>query len=157
MGRIRSWRGLVAAAALVSIGLAAGAARAELAKWDQARVTKYAEELETATAELRRALEGVGIQNFAQQNAYYQVRDTVKTFHSTSVGLAESLKSGEGYDATLPRYRRLKTLRRDAEEEGRSADIPEAVFEKVFAAGSALLKLRPYYEEEPPAEAPKAP
>jgi hypothetical protein len=143
------FRGIVAAAAAAFL-LAAGAASAELAKWDQPRVTKYAQELATATNELKQALDAVGIQNFAQQNAMYQVKDTVKVLDNTAGGLAEALKSGKGYEETLPRYKRLKSLQRDAQVEGRSADIPESVFEKVFAAGSALIKLAPYYEDQPP-------
>ena len=143
------FRGIVTAAAAAFL-LTAGAASAELAQWDQERVAKYAAELSVATNDLKQALEAVGIQNFAQQNAMYQVKDTVKILDSTAGGLAEALKNGKGREETMPRYRRLKSLQRDAQEEGRSADIPESVFEKVFAAGSALIKLAPYYEEEPP-------
>ena len=48
----------------------------------------------------------------------YQVRDTVKILHSTATGLAEALKSGKGYEETLPRYKRLKSLQRDAAGRG---------------------------------------
>jgi hypothetical protein len=143
------FRGIVAAAAAALL-LTAGAASAELAKWDQERVAKYAEELSVATNDLKQALEDVGIQNFAQQNAMYQVQDTVKILNNTAAGLAEALKSGKGREETLPRFKRLKSLQRDAQEEGRSADIPESVFEKVFAVGGALIKLDPYYLEPPP-------
>jgi hypothetical protein len=143
----------VSAAAFVSVVAAAGA-RAELATWDQARVTKYAEELAVATDELSQALESVGIQNVTQANARYQVRDTVQMLNTASTGLAEALKNGKGRDETLPRYKRVETLRRDAEEESRRADIPENVFEKVFSVGGALIKLRPYYVDEPAQEAP---
>jgi hypothetical protein len=143
----------VSAAAFVSVVAAAGA-RAELATWDQARVTKYAEELAVATDELSQALESVGIQNVTQANARYQVRDTVQMLNTASTGLAEALKNGKGRDETLPRYKRVETLRRDAEEESRRADIPENVFEKVFSVGGALIKLRPYYVDEPSKEAP---
>jgi hypothetical protein len=150
------FKAIVAAActaAFVSV-IGAGGARAELATWDQARVAKYAEELTTATGELRVALESVGIQNITQANARYQVRDTVQMLHNASTGLAEALKNGKGRDETMPRYKRVESLRRDAEEESRRADIPENVFEKVFSVGSALLKLRPYYVDEPAKEAP---
>jgi len=143
------FRGIVTAAAAAFL-LTAGAASAELAQWNQERVAKYGEELAVATQALKEALDDVGIQNFAQQNAMYQVKDTVEILHRTAGGLAEALKSGKGREETMPRYRRLKSLQRDAQEEGRSADIPESVFEKVFAAGSALIKLAPYYEEDQP-------
>ena len=146
------FRGIVAAAAAVSL-LAAGAASAELASWDQERVAKYAAELKDATKALRQAIDGVGIQNAAQQNALYQVENTVEMLDTAANGLDHALKSGEGREKTLPRYKRLKSLQRDAELEGRSADIPEAVFQKVFSVGSALIKLAPYYEEDEPREA----
>ena len=151
------FRGILAAVATAALSITAGAASAELATWEQERVAKYAGELVVATGELRQALDSVGIQNFAQQNAMYQVKDTVKILDTAATGLAEALKSGKGRDETMPRYRRVDSLRRDAEEEGRSADIPDAVFEKVFSVGAALLKLRPYYVDEPPREEPKTP
>jgi hypothetical protein len=152
------FRGIVAAAA-AALWLAAGAANAELAKWDQQRVTKYAAELEQATKELRRALENLPIQQFAtQQRAFYQVRDTIRLLDRASGGLAEALKSGEGMEETHPRFKRIMLLRDDAVEQGRRADIPNDVMDKVTPAGTALLKLRPYYEEEPaPGAEPKAP
>jgi len=147
-------RGTVVAAA-AAFAITAGIASAELATWDQKRVAKYGAELTVATADLRKAFDAVGIQNFAQQNALYQVKDTVKMLDTAASGLAEALANGKGHDETLPRYKRVEALRRDAEREGRSADIPDAVFEKVFSVGSALLKLRPYYVEEPmPEEKP---
>ena len=146
------FREIVAAAAAATFVITAGAASAELATWQQDRVAKYAAELTVATADLRKSLDAVGIQNFAQQNAIYQVKDTVKMLDTTSAGLAEALKKGKGRDETLPRYKRVESLRRDAEEEGRSADIPDAVFEKVFSVGDALIKLRPYYMEKPTPE-----
>ena len=140
---------VVAAVALV---ISAGAASAELATWDQKRVAKYGSELAAATADLRKTLDAVGIQNLAQQNSLFQVKDTVKMLDTAASGLAESLANGKGREETLPRFKRLQSLRRDAELEGRSADIPDDVFEKVFSVGSALIKMRPYYLEEPMAE-----
>jgi hypothetical protein len=152
------FRGILAAAGVAAFSLAAGAASAELARWDQERVAKYAAELKLATADLKRAVDGVGILNVAQQNALYQVRDTVEMLDTAANGLDHALRNGKGREETMPRYKRVETLRRDAEEEGRSADIPEAVFEKVFPVGAALLKLRPYYVAEPPqGEPPAAP
>ena len=147
-------RGIFAAAGAAFL-LAAGAASAELATWDQERVAKYAAELVTAADDLEQSLKKIGIQNFAQQNAMYQVQDTVDLLHTTSRGLSKALAAGKGRDETMPRFKRLQQLRRDAENEGRRADIPEAVFEKVFAVGSAMIKLRPYYEEQPMPEEAK--
>ena len=145
------FRGRLVAAAAAFV-FTAGTASAELATWDQKRVAKYGQELTVATGELRKAFDAIGIQNAAQQNAMYQVKDTVKMLDTAAGGLAEALQAGKGREETMPRYKRVESLRRDAELEGRSADIPDAVFEKVFDVGSALIKLRPYYVEEPAAE-----
>jgi hypothetical protein len=149
------FRGIVAAAA-AAFAITAGTASAELATWDQARVSKYAAELTVATDDLRKSFDAIGMQNVAQQNARYQVKDTIKMLAVASGGLAEALANGKGRDETMPRYKRLESLRRDAELEGRSADIPDAVFEKVFDVGNALIKLRPYYVDEPPPEEKQA-
>jgi hypothetical protein len=150
-------RDVFAAAVAAAFFVTAGAASAELAEWNQERVSKYAAELKLATADLKRALDGVGIQNVAQQNAMYQVEDTVEMLDTAANGLDHALKAGKGRDETLPRFKRVETLRRDAEQQGRRADIPDAVFEKVFSVGSALMKLRPYYVDEPAKEEPTAP
>ena len=140
-------RGFVVAALAVALG-AAATAHAELATWDQDRVTKYAEELVTAAKELEVELKKIGIQNLANANAMYQVQDTVKMLHTASRGLSRSLENGKARDETMPRFKRVDLLRRDAEIEARRADIPEQVFEKVFDVGGALQRLRPYYIEE---------
>lgn len=138
----------IVAAAAATFAITAGAASAELATWDQKRVAQYAGELTIATADLRKSFDALGMQNVSQQNAMYQVKDTIKMLDTASGGLAEALANGKGRDETLPRYKRVESLRRDAELEGRSADIPDAVFEKVFDVGNALIKLRPYYVDE---------
>jgi hypothetical protein len=148
------FRGFLAAAGAAAWFVTAGAASAELARWDQARVAKYAAELKLATAALKQSIDDIGILNAAQMNALYQVKDTVELLDGAANGLDHALRDGKGRDETLPRFKRVDSLRRDAEEEGRSADIPEAVFEKIFPVGAALMKLRPYYLEEPQ-EAPK--
>jgi hypothetical protein len=137
-------RGFVAAALAVALS-AAVAAHAQLAKWDQDRVTKYAENLVTACAGLEDSLNQIGIQNLANANAAYQLKETVQMLQTAARGLSGSLQAGKTRDETLPRFKRIDTLRRDAEVQGRRADIPEQVFEKVFEVGSALIVLRPYY------------
>ena len=149
-------RGIFAAAGVAAFVTMASAASAELAEWKQDRVTKYAKELAAATADLKQALDDIGIQNFAQQNALYKVKDTVDMLDTAANGLEHALESGKGREETMPRYKRIDVLRRDAEQEGQRADIPESVFERVFSVGSALLKLRPYYEDAPVNAGPEA-
>jgi hypothetical protein len=141
-------RGFVAAALAVALASTAAPASAELATWNQDRVTKYAGELTTAADDLELSMKKIGIQNIANANAVYKVQDTVDLLHTAARGLHGALKAGKGREETMPRFKRVETLRRDAELEGRRADIPEQVFEKVFSVGSALQRLRPYYIDE---------
>jgi hypothetical protein len=140
------WRGILAAAA--GLTFASGAAGADLAKWDQKRVTDYAVELNDATRALKQAVDDLAIQDVTRANALYKIQQTVQNLDTAADGFAAALKQGKGREETLPRFKRVETLRRDAEVEGRSADIPEQVFAKVFDVGGALLKLRPYYFAE---------
>jgi hypothetical protein len=140
-------RGIVVATAAAFL-TASGAVAAELATWDQKRVTEYAGELATASTALKLAIEDVPEPNISQANARYKVEDTVKNLENAAMSLSAALRDGKGREETLPRFKRVETLRRDAEIEARSSDIPEQVFEKVFDVGSALLKLRPYYFAE---------
>lgn len=145
----RSRLGLVLIGALL-LPLAAGA---ELAKWDQERVTGYAKELSEACQELSVAVrqeEGATV-NPSQQQTMYRVQETTKALCTTARQLEAHLEQGEGRDETTSIYMKLPTLRRDAEEEGRRAMITEPTMDKVFAVGGPLMRLRPYYEEEPKA------
>ena len=72
------FRGVLAAAGAAAWLITAGAASAELARWDQERVAKYAAELKLATADLKKAIDGIGILNAAQANSLYQAKDTVE-------------------------------------------------------------------------------
>lgn len=137
---------------VLAVGLIPLVAAAELAKWDQARVTKYATELSTSCDELSEAVrkERAGV-NISQQNAQHQAQEAVKVLCKTSRQLMVNLEAGQGRDETMGIYMKLPTQRRDAEEAGRRALITESAMDKIFAVGGPLMRLRPYYEEEPPA------
>jgi hypothetical protein len=128
-------------------------ASAELPKWDQARVTSIANELAEAVS--KAALEvdkqkGSRV-DVGQERAYYEFREDMRLAKNTSRHLAKELEGGKGREATYPTFKRLKTLRNDAAENARRADMPEATIATITAAGELLLRLRPYYEEEPAA------
>ena len=125
---------------------AAGSAQAS---WDQARVTAYAVELATAANELREAmLQEPAIVSLAQQRAYYEAREDVRLIRNAAAHLAGRLKEGKGREETYATFRRIDTLRRDAEENGRKAEFSDTTMDKVFAVGAALIKIGPYYRKE---------
>ncbi len=154
MGLGRMGRSAAVAVITLLVGSVAGA---ELAKWNQERVTKYAEELKASTRDLVQALSTVHATGVIHKDMFYQARETVGLMDHAADGLAAALEAGEGLDATLPRFKRIQALRRDAEEQAKKAELPEAVLDKVFPVGTALFKLRPYYQDEPMPEEPKTP
>ena len=103
------------------------------------------------------ALSTIHATGVIHKDMFYQTRETVGLMDHSADGLAAALKSGEGLDATLPRYMRIQALRKDAEQQAKQAELPEAVLDKVFPVGTALFKLRPYYQDEPMPGEPKTP
>jgi len=157
MESIRRLRKITAVGATLALLLLPTAALAELAKWDQARVTQIAEEFAGAMKELRKELQAApAVTDPARQRALYVALDDVRIMTNTSTLLANKLKAGEGREETFAAWRRLDLLRRDFEENARKAVIEDAIMEKILTAGELLIRLTPYYasEEERSQEAP---
>jgi len=145
---------LPVAALAAWIGLASSPASAELAKWDQPRVNGIATELADAVAKAALEVDKQkgGRVDIGQERAYYEFREDMRLAKNSSRHLAKQLQGGKGREETYPTYRRLKTLRNDAAENARRADMPDSTVAAITAAGALLQRLRPYYEEEPPKE-----
>jgi hypothetical protein len=140
--------GAAFALALAAVPLAA---RAELAKWDQQRVTAIAVELAEAVSKASLEVDkqkGSRV-DVGKERAYYEFREDMRLAKNTSRHLSRELEGGQGREETYPTFRRLKTLRNDAAENARRADMPDSTVASITAAGELLLRLRPYYEEEP--------
>lgn len=124
--------------------------------WDQKAVTALATKLAGALKDLNVTVRKTPEATMGSPNrrAQYQVREEVKLLVSISQRLATQLREGEDKDATLPTYRRLQSVRRDAAESGRKAGIPAPTLEKVVSARAVLDELEPYYLDAPEAAAP---
>ena len=124
--------------------------------WDQKAVTGIATKLATSVKDLNLTVKKnpdaqVGS---PQRRAQYSARESVKLLVTISQRLASQLKADEDKDATLPTYKRLQLIRRDAEEDGRKGNIPAPTLEKVVAMQALMDQLAPYYEDAPAAAAP---
>jgi hypothetical protein len=149
MESVRRIRGITAVAAVLALLLLPTAALAELAAWDQERVTQIAEEFAAAMKELRKEMQAAPpIVDPSRQRALYVALDDIRIMTNSSTLLANRLKAGEGRDQTYAVWRRLDLLRRDFEENARKADIEDAVMDKVLTAGELLIRLTPYYRGE---------
>ena len=149
MESIRRLRGIPIVAATLALLLLPTASLAELAKWDQDRVTQIAEEFAVAMKDLRKEMQAAPpITDPARQRALYVALDDIRIMTNGSTLLANKLKAGESRDETFAQWRRLDMVRRDFEENARKADIEDAIMDKILTAGELLIRLTPYYRDE---------
>jgi 3-hydroxyisobutyrate dehydrogenase-like beta-hydroxyacid dehydrogenase len=152
MESIRRLRGITAVCATLVLLLLPAVTLAELAEWDQERVTQIAEEFAGSMKALRKEMQSAPpITDPARQRALYVALDDIRIMTNSATLLANKLKAGEGRQETFAQWRRLDMLRRDFEENARKADIEDAIMDKILTAGELLIRLTPYYksEEEP--------
>lgn len=136
---------------LLVVALAASvpaASFAELAKWDQQRVTTLAGELARACDALYETFRkepesriGVG-----RGRDYHRLRQVVRRIKNEARHLSSSLERGEGYDQTLPIYESLMEMVRTARDLSRRTFTSNFVLEKASSAGDALRRIAPYYD-----------
>jgi len=149
MESIQRLRRITAVGAALALLLLPALAFAELAKWDQARVTEIAEELAPAIKELRQELMATqkSVEAVARRSLYEALED-VRIMVGSATHLASELKAGKGYDETYPIWRRLDMLRRDFEQNARMSELDDTLMEKILNAGELLIRLTPYYSSD---------
>ncbi len=118
----------------------------EPVKWDQARVTQYAVDLNAAIDEAVVAVRKSPTQSATQQRkAWYDLKETLRLLENTTGHLQSELQKGASADETRASFDRVDTLRRDAEEVGRKSLIPAPVLDALVKAGAIHNQMRPYY------------
>ncbi|HTY19153.1 MAG TPA: hypothetical protein VMH82_15590 [Myxococcota bacterium] len=154
--RISRW----AAGAIVALTLcvAASSAEAQQKSWDQKAVTALAQKLAASLRDLRVTVRRnpQATKGSPQRQAQFRARDSLRLLVVTSQRLATQLKGGADMDETLPTFRRLQSLRRDAETDGRRADIPAPTLERITSVQALIDQLAAYYQEAPAAPASEA-
>ena len=140
----------LSALAALALALVPSASRAELAKWDQAKVTTLAQQLADASAALydtfyKQPVPGIGS---AQSRSYQRLKQLVRRIKSEANELASSLKKGEGLEETQPSFEDLMQTVRAARENARSVFATNDVAEKAAAARALLNQLGPYYDPD---------
>lgn len=137
-----------AAVVVVSLLAFAASAPAELAKWDQAKVTELGKQLETATGELfqsfRRQPEPT--RGSPQRQRFFQLRQEVRQLRRDSRSLSRSLQRGEDQEATAPIYRSMMQTVRAARDNARSVFSGADVQERAGVAMDILNQLTPFYD-----------
>lgn len=141
---------LLAAVTLCGVFAAGTPAGADLAKWDQAKVTTLAKQLADASQALndtfyKQPPPGAGSM---QSRAYQQLRQKIRVIRMEAGAFSSSLAKGEGYEETLPSYESLmemvRAARRDAQQVFSTADVQE----KATAVRLVLNQISPYYDPD---------
>ena len=137
---------------LITALFGASDARADLAKWDQAKVTAAAEELAQTTVVLRKGLRAKPPATLGQpgRRAFFSLQEEVRVLVSTSRRLQRALADGAEMEETYPTFRRLVRAGRRGSSEIRRIDLGQETRAHVEAVADGIRKLRPYYEPEPP-------
>ena len=121
---------------------------AELAQWDQERVTAIAAELTKACDSLYDTFQKEPERTLGsgQFKDFYRLRQLIRRIKSEARQLSSALAQGEGYDQTLPIYDNLMAMVRDAREVSKRTFTSSFVLDKASAAGDVLQQMAPYYD-----------
>lgn len=146
---VRGWAFAFASLALLVVGAAQAKEEGvvgEPVKWDQARITKYAEQLNGAVDKAAQALRDSPTHIQPNQvNTWYDLKEDMRLIQNSTEHLQAELKGGANADETRATFDRIGSLRLDAEEHGRKAAIPEPVMDALVDAGAVHNLMKPYY------------
>jgi hypothetical protein len=134
------------AAIALALLFGAGVAAADLAAWDQARVTALAKQLQKASEDLYTSV--VEEPDMAPlDEAWYDTQQSVRLIQTECRHLAAELAKGKGRAQTLASWRAIGEWVDDVKEDGpRSGFITEDVIARARTVEGLLEQLRPFYD-----------
>jgi hypothetical protein len=142
-----------AAKAICGVGLGllllAVAAEAELADWDQARVTGIAEQLAQACAKWQTSIQGQpdsGVVGSGVANTDLRLVEKAQALWAQSQALAGHLKKGAGRDETTDLYKSLKELVDDTEVRAQESELDEPTMDAWSSVADLMRQIAPYYD-----------
>jgi hypothetical protein len=147
MRRISKSRLFASAAALAL--MAASPVLAELAAWDQDRVTSIAKELSAATDAWWQALRDqpeMGVVGSGDAQDGSSMVDEARTLREQAQALAGHLANGKGHDQTRNLYRDLKEIVDDQEVQAQRAELDEPTMDAWAKVADGMRRLAPYYD-----------
>ena len=123
-------------------------ASAELAKWDQARVTSIAQQLATACDAFWQAVQRQpgGAIGSGDAGHVFGMQNETRTMTEQSRALAAHLAAGNGYEPTRNEYRGLKEMADDIEEEAQQSSLDEPTMDAWAKLADLLRQIAPYYD-----------
>lgn len=135
-------------ALFLSLLLAPLVSRAELAAWDQDRVTGLAKELKEKSDSLYDTyykLENATIGG-AGAGSTLALKDQLRRIKEQTHHLAAALENGKGRPETEGTYKNLNELVHDAQESIRGMFTENDLLAAAMAAGDVLRRIAPYYD-----------
>jgi hypothetical protein len=142
---LRISKRIAIAVAAVAATLVAASARADLAKWDQAQVTKIAQDLAPAAdgwwEALRRQPAMVG--DAMDESS---LLGKARVLKEMTASLADQLKKGDGRDKTLDQYKSIGELRDDTVVRMQQAALDEPTMDAWAKVAAAMRQIAPYYD-----------
>lgn len=136
---------------LLAVGLGlfgAAGVRAELATWDQARVTAIAQDLFKAADAWEQAVREqpggeIGSGDAAPE---FGIGMKARVLREQSEALAGHLAKGAGYDKTHDYYRSLKEIVDDTEELAQRSELDEPTMDAWAKVVDLQRQIAPYYD-----------
>jgi hypothetical protein len=137
-------------ALVLGVLFSAAGGRAELAAWDQAKVTAIAKQLVPATQDLYDTFykQLPPTAGSGQNREFYRLKQVTRVMKTEARELAEQLEKGSGHEETLPSYESLMQLVRTARELGARIFATEDLKQKATAVRGLLNQLGPYYDPD---------
>lgn len=125
-------------------------ARAELAAWDQAKVTALAKQLEEGSKALYDTFYKQPPPNIGSGHSqdYRRLKQEVRRVKSEARELASALEKGEGREDTQPIYDQLMEIVRSARDNARRVFTTQDVQARASEVRQTLNQLAPYYDPD---------
>jgi hypothetical protein len=133
----------------LSLAMAAVPAAAELAKWDQAKVTALATQLVKATDALYTTVyqeQGFAGTMGGPAQGSYDMRHTLRRVGEEARHLDAELKAGRGHDPTVGAWKHMMELVRDVRVDARESFSAGDLDKRMAAVEDLLRQLAPYYD-----------
>jgi len=133
--------------AVCALVLAAGAS-AELAPWDQAKVTELAKQLAATAADLSDSFRKMPAptKGSSQQQSHFLLTRQLRDIRRSADALSSALQQGGDRKATLARYQSLMQRVRTARDHARRITAGTEVTQKADAARDILNQMAPFYD-----------
>ena len=144
-------RAIRSTAVAVCVGLAlASVARAELAPWDQTKVTELAKQLASAASALSQTFRQQPPPQLGspQRLVFYRLDQEIRQLRRESSTLARSLARGADREQAQPSYESLMETVRRARDHARRLFAVADVQQRADAALEILNQLRPFFEAD---------